>query len=112
MANEKDNKNVDTQGQQVNPATNGEPTAQNVQPPVNPQPVAQNVTEQQKPGVKDKIKKNWKGIVGTVVAVGVAAAATIKAYSLGTQKGMNMKPPMPGGYDPNSEYALNPNVDE
>lgn len=106
----KEQKMTETQGTQVEiPATTGEATVQ-MQPPVNPQPVVtQPAPAQQKPGVKAWLKQHWKGVVGTVVAVGAAAAGTAKAYSLGKQNGMNMQPPT-GGYDP--EYGLNPNVDE
>lgn len=110
----KENQNVETQGQaQVNAQTTVENTP--VQQNVAPQPAPQNVTaqpaEQPKKGLGGWLKEHWKGVTVTVIGVGTAVASVAKAYAMGKQAGANNCCQQMQSND-NSEYALNPNVDE
>lgn len=109
----KDEKNVDTQGTQGNPAAtveNQTPVQQNVAPQPAPQVTAQ-PAEQPKKGVGGWLKEHWKGVTATVIGVGTAVASVAKAYTMGKQAGVNDCYQQMQSND-NSEYALNPNVDE
>lgn len=109
----KENQNVETQGQaQVNAQTTVENTP--VQQNVAPQPVPQNVTaqpaEQPKKGFGGWLKEHKKGAIATVVGVVTTAFAVAEAYIQGKKAGTNSCYQQTQLNDP--EYGLNPNVDE
>lgn len=108
----KENQNVETQGQaQVNAQTTVEntPVQQNVTVQPAPQVTAQ-PAEQPKKGPIGWFKEHKKGAIATVVGVVTTAVAVAKAYMMGRQAGANSCYQQTQVNDP--EYGLNPNVDE
>lgn len=112
---ENGNQNAETQVQQENPATtveNQTPVQQNVAPQPAPQVTAQ-PAEQPKKGVGGWLKEHWKGVTVTVIGVGTAVASVVKAYTMGKQAGVNTcYQQMQSQSNDDSEYGLNPNVEE
>ena len=111
---ENGNQNAETQGTQENPAPtveNQTPVQQNVAPQPAPQIVTAQPAEQPKKGVGGWLKEHWKGVTATVIGVGTAVASVAKAYTMGKQAGVNNCYQQMQSND-NSEYALNPNVEE
>lgn len=109
----KENQNVETQGQaQVNAQTTVEnmPVQQNVVPQPAPQNVTAQPAEQPKKGVGGWFKEHWKGVTATAIGVGTAVFSVVKAYTMGKQAGANCYQQTQLNNDP--EYGLNPNVDE
>lgn len=94
---ENENPNANVEGRQVQ--QNGAVQVQTVStvPPTTP--------TEPKEGLKSKLKKHWKGVVGGIVGLGTVVASGVVAYKKGKAAGAACVPMV----QQDEDYSLNPN---